>query len=34
MTLANLLSADQIIPEMLASERWAAIDELVDLLEK
>ena len=34
MTLANLLSADQIIPEMLASERWGAIDELVDLLEK
>jgi mannitol/fructose-specific phosphotransferase system IIA component (Ntr-type) len=34
MTLANLLSADQIIPEMLALERWAAIDELVDLLEK
>jgi mannitol/fructose-specific phosphotransferase system IIA component (Ntr-type) len=34
MTLANLLSADQILPEMLASERWSAIDELVDLLEK
>ena len=33
MTLATLLSADQIIPEMQAKDRWAAIDELVDLLE-
>jgi mannitol/fructose-specific phosphotransferase system IIA component (Ntr-type) len=33
MTLATLLSADQIIPEMVATERWAAIDELVNLLE-
>ena len=34
MTLANLLSADQIIPEMQATERWAALDELVNLLER
>lgn len=32
MTLGNLLSLDQIIPEMQASERWSAIVELVDLL--
>jgi fructose-specific phosphotransferase system IIA component len=32
MTLGSLLSADQIIPEMKASERWAAIVELIDLL--
>ena len=32
MSLASLLSADQIIPEMKATERWAAIVELVDLL--
>jgi mannitol/fructose-specific phosphotransferase system IIA component (Ntr-type) len=32
MTLANLLSADQIIPEMRAKERWSAIAELADLL--
>ncbi len=32
MTLANLLSDEQIIPEMLATERWSAITELVDLL--
>ena len=32
MSLANLLSAEQIIPEMEATERWAAIVELVDLL--
>ena len=32
MTLANLLSADQIVPEMKAGERWAAIDELVEQL--
>ena len=30
--LANLLSADQIIPEMKATERWSAIVELIDLL--
>ena len=34
MTLANLLSADQIIPEMQARERWTAIDELVEFLEQ
>lgn len=32
MTLANLLSDEQIIPEMQATERWSAIKELVDLL--
>lgn len=32
MTLGNLLSKDQIIPEMQASERSSAIVELVDLL--
>jgi len=32
MTLGSLLSEDQIIPEMKASERWAAIVELIDLL--
>src|SRR5213083_2585491 len=32
MSLADLLSADQIIPEMKATERWDAIVELMDLL--
>ena len=32
MTLGSLLSVDQIIPEMRATERWAAIVELIDLL--
>ena len=32
MTLGSLLSVDQIIPEMKATERWAAIVELIDLL--
>ena len=32
MTLGHLLSVDQIIPEMQATERWSAIVELVDLL--
>jgi mannitol/fructose-specific phosphotransferase system IIA component (Ntr-type) len=32
MTLANLLSESQIIPEMVAKERWQAIQELVDCL--
>jgi mannitol/fructose-specific phosphotransferase system IIA component (Ntr-type) len=32
MTLGNLLSVDQIIPEMTATERWSAIVELVELL--
>ena len=32
MTLANLLSESQIIPEMAAKERWQAIQELVDRL--
>lgn len=32
MTLATLLSANQIVPEMRSSERWAAIGELVDAL--
>src|SRR5207249_11600408 len=32
MALANLFSAEQIIPEMKATERWPAIVELIDLL--
>ncbi len=32
MSLASLLSADQIIPEMRATDRWPAIVELIDLL--
>ena len=32
MSLATLLSADQVIPEMKATERWSAIVELIDLL--
>ena len=32
MTLASLLSSEQIIPEMKATERWPAIVELIDLL--
>jgi mannitol/fructose-specific phosphotransferase system IIA component (Ntr-type) len=32
MSLASLLSAEQIIPEMKATERWSAIVELTDLL--
>jgi nitrogen PTS system EIIA component len=32
MSLADLLSAEQIIPEMKAAERWPAIVELIDLL--
>jgi len=32
MALANLLSAEEIIPEMKATERWLAIVELIDLL--
>ncbi|MEO7165700.1 MAG: PTS sugar transporter subunit IIA [Chthoniobacterales bacterium] len=33
MSLASLLSSEQIIPEMEATERWPAIVELIDLLE-
>jgi mannitol/fructose-specific phosphotransferase system IIA component (Ntr-type) len=32
MALADILSADQIIPEMRATERWPAIVELIDLI--
>src|SRR4030081_909023 len=32
MSLASLLSAEQIIPEMKATERWPAIVEVIDLL--
>lgn len=32
MMLSKLLSIDQIIPEMKAEERWAAIVEIVDML--
>ncbi len=32
MSLDNLLSAEQIVPEMEATERWPAIVELIDLL--
>jgi len=34
MTLANLLSKSQIVPDMVATERWEAIAELVDCLVK
>jgi mannitol/fructose-specific phosphotransferase system IIA component (Ntr-type) len=34
MTLANLLSESQIVPEMVSEERWDAISELVDCLIK
>lgn len=34
MTLANLLSESQILPAMVADERWEAIAELVDCLVK
>ena len=32
MTLANLLSESQIVPELASKERWSAIAELVDCL--
>jgi mannitol/fructose-specific phosphotransferase system IIA component (Ntr-type) len=32
MSFGDLLSAEQIIPEMKATERWPAIVELIDLL--
>ena len=32
MMLANLLSAEQIIPEMQAGERWQAIEEIISRL--
>jgi hypothetical protein len=32
MTLASLLSEDQIIPEMVATDRWQAIEEIIDRL--
>lgn len=32
MSFGDLLSAEQIIPEMTATERWPAIVELIDLL--
>lgn len=32
MTLASLLSEDQIIPEMTATDRWLAIEEIVNRL--
>ncbi len=32
MTLGTLLTTEQIIPEMAATERWQAIVELIDLL--
>src|SRR3954454_15225573 len=32
MSFGDLLSADQIIPEMKATERWPTIVELIDLL--
>ncbi len=32
MTLANLLSESQIVPELASKERWSAIAELVDSL--
>ena len=32
MDLADILSPEQIIPEMKATNRWEAIDELIDHL--
>jgi mannitol/fructose-specific phosphotransferase system IIA component (Ntr-type) len=32
MSFGDLLSAEQIVPEMKATERWPAIVELIDLL--
>lgn len=32
MTLATLLSADRILPDLRATERWEAITEIVDFL--
>jgi mannitol/fructose-specific phosphotransferase system IIA component (Ntr-type) len=32
MTLAHLLAADQIVPELRSTERWSAIDELLDVV--
>lgn len=32
MMLANLLSAEQILPDMKAGERWQAIEEIVTML--
>ncbi len=32
MTLGNLLTVNQIVPEMAATERWSAIVELTDVL--
>jgi PTS system nitrogen regulatory IIA component len=32
MTLVNLLTPSQIVPRMIATERWSAIVELVELL--
>ena len=34
MDLSSLLTVDQIIPQMQATERWGGIGELVDLLVK
>ena len=34
MDLSSLLTVEQIIPQMQATERWGAIGELVDLLVK
>ncbi len=34
MDLSSLLTVEQIIPQMQATERWGAIAELVDLLTK
>jgi mannitol/fructose-specific phosphotransferase system IIA component (Ntr-type) len=34
MSFGDLLTAEQIIPEMTATERWPAIVELIDLLMK
>lgn len=33
MTLGELLSKDQIIPQLRATDRWSAISELVDCLQ-
>jgi fructose-specific phosphotransferase system IIA component len=34
MTLADILSKEQIVTELKAANRWEAIDELIDVLER
>ena len=32
MNLGDILTAQQIVPELQATDRWAAIDELISVL--